>query len=126
MSHAIALSGALAGTGPNVDFSGAWKNELTSTMTLMQANGQLTGVYASAVADTNPPIATQGDIQGYVDGNLISFVVHWRDFQAITAWVGRLTSTGEIETLWQMIKQVKPGFEWESINANSDTFSRVP
>jgi heme-degrading monooxygenase HmoA len=34
--------------------------------------------------------STKGDLQGYADGDLIAFVVHWRDFQAITTWVGQL------------------------------------
>ena len=70
---------------------------------------------------------TVGDLLGYVDGDLISFVVHWRDFQAITAWVGQLDPTAKkqtIKTLWQMTKQVASGEEWASINAGSDTFMR--
>jgi hypothetical protein len=95
-------------------------------MNLVQAGEAVTGVYESAVSGGG--VTTKGDIQGYVDGTLISFVVHWRDFQAITAWVGRMRGAGQaatIETLWQMIKQVPAGDEWESINAGTDTFSRT-
>jgi len=121
-----ALSRAKPGTGTPFDFSGTWKNELKSTMTLTQTRGSLSGTYVSAVSGENQGTTT-GDLLGYVDGSLISFVVHWRDFQAITAWVGQLVpnaTPAEISTLWQMTKAVDPGDEWASTNAGADTFTR--
>ena len=127
MLHEKALSRAKSGTGTPFDFSGTWTNELKSTMTLkQQSTGSLSGIYVSAVSDENKGTTT-GDLLGYVDGSLISFVVHWRDFQAITAWVGQLVpgaTPAEISTLWQMTKAVDPGDEWASINAGADTFTR--
>jgi hypothetical protein len=120
-----ALERALAGTGAPVDFSGTWKNELTSEMTLTQSGDKLSGTYESAVSSGGGK--TIGDLQGYADGDLISFVVHWRDFQAITAWVGQLEPNAPAETLktlWQLTKQVGAGEEWASINAGSDRFTR--
>ena len=120
-----ALARARAGTGSSVDFSGTWVNELGSEVVLVQANDMLTGTYESAVSGGGT--TTTGDLQGYVDGDLISFVVHWRDFQAITAWVGQLdpnASEETINTLWQMTKQVSAGEEWASINAGADYFTR--
>lgn len=120
-----ALGGALGGTGPIVDFSGTWVNELGSQVVLTQTNGQLTGTYESAVSGGGS--RTTGDLLGYVDGDLISFVVHWCDFQAITAWVGQLAPNAAqvtINTLWQMTKQVAVGEEWASINAGADYFTR--
>jgi hypothetical protein len=120
-----ALARAIAGTGDTVDFSGIWKNELQSTVTLEQEDGVLSGTYESAVSSDHKQ--TKGELQGYVDGTLISFVVHWCEFQAITAWVGQLDpKTGQINTLWQMTKQVDAGDEWASINAGADYFTRVP
>ena len=119
------LGRALRGTGAPVDFSGQWKNELTSTMDLTQNADRLSGTYTSAVSGGGG--STIGDLQGYVDGDLISFIVHWRDFQAITAWVGQLdpqTAAQTIRTLWQMTKQVASGEEWASINAGADSFTR--
>jgi hypothetical protein len=119
------LGRALRGTGAPVDFSGQWKNELTSTMELTQNADRLSGTYTSAVSGGGG--STIGDLQGYVDGDLISFIVHWRDFQAITAWVGQLdpqTAAQTIRTLWQMTKQVASGEEWASINAGADSFTR--
>jgi hypothetical protein len=122
------LPSALAGTGATIDFSGDWVNELTSTMHLTQQSGSLSGTYESAVSggDGGSGGTTCGDLLGYVDGSLISFVVHWRDFQAITAWVGRFDSkAATINTLWHMTKAVEPGSEWASINAGADYFTRI-
>jgi hypothetical protein len=116
------LTVASAGTGAPAEFSGKWINELGSTMTIEQAGDTLSGVYESKVSSSGT--TTAGDLLGYVDGNLISFVVHWRDFQAITAWVGQLVvpdfESPTIDTLWQMTTQ---GPEWSSINAGADRFT---
>ena len=120
-----ALGRAKAGTGATVNFAGTWKNELGSTMTLVQTGDTLSGEYESAVSSGGT--TTGGDLQGYVDGDLIAFIVHWRDFEAITAWAGQLkpdTSPDTIDTLWQMTKQVAVGEEWSSINAGADEFVR--
>lgn len=117
------LQRAKAGTGAKVDFSGNWKNELTSSMTVFQNGSVVSGTYTSAVSGGG--VSTSGDLAGYVDGDLMAFVVHWRDFQAITSWVGQLEG-GSLKTLWQMTKQVDAGEEWSSINAGSDVFVRVP
>lgn len=125
MQQEKSLARALAGTGAPVDFSGTWKNELNSEMTLTQINDVLSGTYESAVSSGGGK--TIGDLRGYVDGDLIAFVVHWRDFQAITSWVGQLepgVDQESIKTLWQMTKQVASGEEWSSINAGSDSFTR--
>ncbi|MFZ6864376.1 avidin/streptavidin family protein [Undibacterium sp. Ji67W] len=121
-----ALQLAKVGTGTMIDFSGDWKNELGSVMHLVQSADILNGTYTSNVSGTGE--VTIGDLKGYVDGDLISFVVHWRDFQAITSWVGQIESgaSGQvIKTLWQMTKKVAVGEEWASINAGSDIFNRV-
>ena len=120
------LKYANAGTGSLIDFSGSWKNELKSTMHLTQNGSSLSGTYESMVSSSDS--STTGDLLGYVDGDLISFVVHWRDFQAITAWVGQCepnTDNKKISTLWQMTKQVEAGDEWASINAGADEFTKI-
>ena len=125
MWHEKSLGRALAGTGTSVDFTGVWVNELKSVATITQLNGALSGTYVSQVSSTGG--TTTGDLVGYVDGDLISFVVHWRDFQAITAWVGQMVpnqAPDTINTLWQMTKQVAVGEEWASINAGADSFIR--
>lgn len=114
------------GTGATVDFSGKWKNELGSIATIAQKGDVISGKYVSAVSEGGT--STTGVLAGFVDGGLISFVVHWDQFQAITAWVGQLdpkAPTQTINTLWQMTSQVPPGEEWASINAGADVFVRI-
>jgi hypothetical protein len=122
-----ALRRAIKGTGAAIDFTGTWINQMKSEARITkQVAGVLSGEYESK--DSASGTSTLGDLCGYADGDLISFVVHWRDFQAITAWVGQLepTAPGELKTLWQMTKQVEIGKEWASINAGSDVFYRKP
>jgi hypothetical protein len=95
-------------------------------MPLVQRGHSLKGTYTSTVSSTGG--ITVGDLSGFVDGDLISFAVHWRDFQAITSWVGQCepgSSQSTIKTLWQLTKQVAAGDEWASINAGSDVFKRA-
>ncbi|MFO1102671.1 MAG: avidin/streptavidin family protein [Methylocystis sp.] len=120
------LARAARGTGAAVDFTGKWQNELGSIATIAQTGDVIAGQYVSAVSEGGT--STTGVLSGFVDGDLISFVVHWDQFQAITAWVGQLdpkASTQTINTLWQMTSQVPPGDEWASINAGADVFVRI-
>jgi len=123
MAHDIELVNAKAGTGNSTDFSGKWANELGSNVLFTQEGDALTGVYESAVSSGGGK--TYGDVIGHVDGNLISFVVHWRSFQAITAWVGQMDTLKTITTLWQMTKKSGSEDEWASINSGFDVFTKI-
>jgi hypothetical protein len=109
---ALARSTTKATAAPN--FGGTWINELNSSMTLHVQGAEISGTYTSAVSGGGGPVS--GDLSGYVNGNLISFVVNWPS--SITAWVGHLVQEdGEdvIETLWQMtrmsrIRAILPNF----------------
>lgn len=125
MSQEQALLRALPGTEKPFDFTGKWVNELNSTVTIFQTDTVLKGSYDSAVSAGGQ--STHGDLLGYVDGDLISFVVHWDKYQSITAWVGQVVPTASattFKTLWQMTSQVDDGEEWMSISAGADTFKR--
>jgi hypothetical protein len=127
MLQESALRRAIAGSGTYVDFAGRWVNELGSEVVVSQTADHLSGTYESAVSTGGTK--TTGDLTGFVDGDLISFTVHWRDYQAITTWVGQLvpsTPSDTIKTMWQMVKQVDAGEEWSAINAGSDIFIRTP
>ncbi len=118
------LGRALAKTDTDIDFSGTWVNDLKSEAILQQNKNVLTGTYVSVSRSGARAI---GDLQGYVTGDLISFVVRWRAAQAITTWVGQLEPLAPVQTLktiWLMTKQVVPGEEWGSINTGSDSFVR--
>ena len=122
----LALQRAAAGKGPAIDFSGNWKNELHSRMTIIQRGTSLSGSYTSKVSATGNE--TTGTLVGFVDGDLIAFSVHWDDFQAITSWVGQSlphAAVFTLRTLWQMVKQVADGEEWSSVNAGTDDFVRI-
>lgn len=125
MQNEQALTRSKAGTGATVNFAGTWTNDLGSQMVLVQTGDALSGSYESAVSSGGTPAT--GTLTGYVDGDLIAFIVHWDQFQAITSWVGQLAPnapTETIKTLWQMANQVDAGEEWASINAGADVFTR--
>jgi Avidin family len=107
----------------SMTFQGVWQNELGSQVEFKQAGNALTGSYRSAVSGGGHQ--TTGTLVGYANGNLISFVVYWTAFQAITAWVGQYdTDSSTINTLWQMTNTVESEDDlWESINAGADTFT---
>ena len=127
MRHDEALSQASGKTPITFDFTGEWKNELESTMDVVQVQSVITGVYTSKVSSPNAPAV--GQLAGYAHGDLISFVVKW-DSMAITAWVGRHRVENHesvVETLWQMTSLVDNSQDnfWHSINAGADRFTRT-
>lgn len=110
------------------DFSGKWGNQLSSTMALTVNGSLVTGVYESAVSGGGGSI--KGDLTGFVNGDLISFVVKWPS-ASITAWVGQLISEGGREvivTLWHMTTNTPESEEptgiWKSVYAGTDRFHR--
>ena len=125
LERALSTLAAAVATSES-DFAGTWKNELGSTMTIeIVGKKTIKGTYETAVSGEGGALSKH-DLNGAIDGNLISFIVNWTDKNAITAWVGQMTGEDAIFTLWQMTMAVKdPQSEyWESILAGSDTFSR--
>jgi len=106
-------------------FDGRWKNELGSTMKLKVSGQKITGSYKTAKSSDGGPLPPHPLI-GFIDKNLISFVVNWKDEDSITAWVGQMISKDEIFTMWQMTKEVDDPAQdyWESILVGSDSFTR--
>jgi hypothetical protein len=85
-----------------LEFTGTWKDELGSEMTLVQTGQSLTGKYESVVSGAGGKIT--GELSGWANQRLISVSVNWPT-TAITAWVGHLVredGKDAIETLWQM------------------------
>ena len=112
-----------------VDFTGTWKNELGSEMTIVQAGQALTGKYISPVSGGGGPVI--GLLVGWADGQVISFTVNWPQ-PSITAWVGHLVTedgTEAIETLWHLATTMAnpddPTELWESVLAGADRFVQV-
>lgn len=109
-------------------FDGIWVNELRSTMDLKVTANAIAGIYTSAVSANGSPVV--GRLVGFVNGDLISFVVTW-PVGAITAWVGQLLDKAgqpELFTLWQMTTNIpdaqEPEGMWASVYAGTDTFRR--
>lgn len=123
MNYKRILEKVNCSTLTNCNVAGSWENELGSVARFIQEDNVLSGTYYSSVSEGSD--AATGTIQGYVNGNVISFVVTWTNFAAITAWVGTCTDSAQITTLWQMVSVTDSADEWQSINAGADTFTPV-
>jgi Avidin family len=83
MKHGKALARSVTRTTAAPNFGGRWINELNSKMTLKVQGVKISGTYTSAVSGGGGSVS--GKLSGYVNGNMISFVVNWPS--SITAWV---------------------------------------
>jgi len=113
-----------------VDFSGNWKNQLGSTMTLIVNGQKLSGTYQSTVSGGGGTI--RGDLVGFVDGDLIAFTVNWTSPASLTSWTGQLVNENGrdvIKTLWLLVQNIPDANEptglWQSTFTGSDLFERV-
>jgi hypothetical protein len=85
MIHEKALTHTLDATKePPPDFSGRWVNQLSSTMQLTVAGIRVSGIYESAVSGGGGSI--RGDLVGFVNGDLIAFVVTWPTAASRPGW----------------------------------------
>ena len=120
-----ALLRSASATDP-LDFNGLWKNELGSEMRIDQQGEALRGHYKSFKNDAGE-VAANGPLTGWVSGKVIAFTVNWDGLDSITSWVGQHVEGDDgprLVALWQMVKTVPDGSEWEAINAGTDTFWR--
>jgi hypothetical protein len=111
-----------------VNFSGDWKNQYGSRMTLVLNGNTISGDYWSAVSGGGSPVS--GPIRGFVAGDLISFAVLWPN-GSMTTWVGQMVddaSDPRLKTLWHLVMNVEDDNEateiWASIFAGADEFIR--
>lgn len=128
--HALNTAEATANGNGSVDFSGTWKNQMDSTMTLQVSGADVTGTYTSKTSGSGGTDIT-GPIKGFTSGDLISFLVQWPG-GSMTAWTGQLTGEGEsakLRTLWQLVTEVpddnERGYFWQSTLAGADEFTRL-
>jgi hypothetical protein len=115
--------------GASVNFSGQWKNQLGSVMDLTISGQSVTGTYSSPVSGGGGTV--DGDLVGYVDGDLIAFTVNWTTPASLTAWTGQLVAEGGqdvIRTLWHLVMNIPDANEptglWQSTFAGADNFYR--
>ena len=123
------LDAAPTGVGLSVDFSGRWANQLGSVMNLRVAGQRVVGDYTSPVSGGGGTV--RGELTGFVDGDLISFIVNWEGPASLTAWTGQLVRDDNrdvIKTLWLLVKNVEDSNEptglWQSTLAGTDEFTR--
>lgn len=112
-----------------VDFSGLWRNQLGSEMDLTITGQAVEGTYTSPVSSGGTTVS--GELVGFVDGDLISFVVNWSTPASLTAWTGQMTEEGGydvIRTLWQLVQNIpdadEPNGLWQSTYVGADAFRR--
>ncbi len=129
LSAKAILQAAPSSGAATVNFSGAWRNQLGSVMILTVAGQRVTGTYSSPVSSDGSSV--NGELVGFVDGDLITFVVNWTTPASLTAWTGQLLSTGGrdvIKTLWLLVQNVpdasEPNGLWQSTLTGADDFER--
>ena len=62
---------------PKVNLSGEWTNRLGSTMNLKTNGSKVTGTYRTAVGA--PQESKEFPVIGVVNGDLLSFIVDWKE-----------------------------------------------
>lgn len=137
MRHEAALSGAATRKdGAEIKaapsgFDGVWKNQLGSSMDLTIDEGKVTGTYTSKKSLKKDGGEALGDIVGFVDDDIISIVVKWREVSAMTSWVGQVVSKDGKEilsTLWHLIsntpEEAEEDFAWAAVLTGADAFHR--
>jgi hypothetical protein len=124
------IARSAASTGPTINFSGTWMNELGSTMELIQAGASLTGFYRSAVSGAGDAVV--GELAGWADGDLVAFSVNWERTASLTAWTGQLVGVGaaqRLKTMWLLVQNVddpaEPSGLWNSTLVGADSFRRI-
>ena len=127
--RAVVLAEASANSTSTLNFTGVWRNQMSSTMDITTTGADVAGTYTSSSSSGGGPIA--GRIKGYTSGDLISFLVLWPGGSQ-TAWVGQAVGSNanpKIRTLWHLVTNVpdvsEPQELWTSIYAGADEFTRV-
>lgn len=113
------------------NFSGVWRNELNSEMTLhVDETGRISGVYRpgtpDGVSETSHPVL------GFANGDLICFTVDFEHNQMVCSWTGHAAqelNSDVIKTQWNLVKHLN-GEEfsmetWGATHCGSNSFKRV-
>lgn len=116
---------------PDVNFNGAWNNDMGSQAVLAVFDGEVRGTYNTNVGE--PDKAQSFPLIGFVEGDQITFTVNFKGFGSMTAWTGQLTQNGKgepyIRTLWHLTKDIEDAVEaediWGSIRTGASDFVRA-
>jgi hypothetical protein len=121
----------------NLDLTGRWVNQNGSVLEITEtAAGHLSGVFISSRG--RAPAEKHYRVVGVANGELLSFVVDFRDgeenLRSLTNFTGRyvLDNDGkeQIHTVWVLARQFedeareKPTQIWNTFLVNSDVFAR--
>ena len=115
-------------------FEGIWQNDRGSQVTFkavgQDAGGVLSGIYQTNVGQ--PDKSQSFPLTGFVEGDQISFIVNFKGYGSMTAWVGQLsvdTRGPYFNTLWHLTRDVEDALEdddlWGSITAGASTFRPI-
>jgi Avidin family len=111
--------------------SGIWQGEEGSIFALTVTGKSVSGSYQTAQG--SPRLKDRFDVTGFTDGELIGFVVLWKndpeeDHHSVTSWAGRYgqDAKGEyIVAMWHLVHKYndrlrnEPTEEWDSFMSYS-------
>ena len=110
-------------------YLGRWINQNGSELNIQTISvNRIEGTFKSKRGRVKAQ--TEYPVQGIVDGDILSFNVHFYTAQSITSFSGRLNSEGNIATVWVLARsfsdseKTRPTEDWNSLLVNSDVFFR--
>jgi len=88
--------------------SGDYVNQSGSLMTISaDKSGKLVGSYTTALGCGKGIVRP---LQGWINGNAITFNVHFGECGSVTSWVGHVTPEGTIDTIWTLARGAETGW----------------
>ena len=131
----LALMLALCGSAhAQCNLRGTWTNELLSNMTIssVDSNGQLSGVYLTQVSLTNKTIV-ESPLIGYKqmsESHTFGFTVNWAFADSITVWTGQCIKDSQgherLVTMWLLREKVNTVKDsWSATRVGQDIFKKT-
>ncbi len=110
--------------------NGIWINEGGSQLHLALEGNKVTGHYITAAK--RPVQNKPYPITGWINGDLIGFVVAWEDSHSLTSWCGRYTVEKDgrecIKTVWHLGRMFEDAIYttenpvWSTFITNTNTY----
>ncbi len=113
------------------NFSGVWRNELNSEMTIdVDEKGAVTGSYCPGA--TNNLSENRHPLVGFANGDLICFTVDFEHLHMVCSWTGHVIQEHNIDVIkthWNLVKNLdREEFSmetWGATHNGSNSFKRV-
>ncbi len=114
-----------------INFTGTWRNELNSEMEIqMTSENEIKGVYRPSVHEAY--CKGEHQLKGFVNDNLITFVVDFEHHSMVGSWTGHYItdgSEGYVNTMWQLVKSEQehdlPLEAWGSVYSGANRFRKI-